>query len=226
MTSIYVWHVALVGSAAEAASLEPLLEVPLRSRLARLVRPEDRRRFTLRQLAYRRILMEHLDLGGPVLVQYLEDGRPYLAGMPRFSWSSTGDDAIVAIISSGEVGADVERLSVQSFTRQMMMLAANEIEFEWLLSNPPEKRSEEFLRLWVRKEAVLKAMGVGLRRDPRSITVINSDEVTDLISGTNWRMCDLEIESRTLIASIAIDWSELAPVISYNRLDANASTFG
>jgi phosphopantetheinyl transferase len=40
----------------------------------------------------------------------------------------------------------------------------------------PELRGQEFLRLWVAREAYLKALGVGLRREPSEICVRPSDE--------------------------------------------------
>ena len=47
----------------------------------------------------------------------------------------------------------------------------HEFEKAALAELPQERQSEAFLRLWTAKEAYLKALGVGLRREPSEICI-------------------------------------------------------
>jgi 4'-phosphopantetheinyl transferase len=50
-------------------------------------------------------------------------------------------------------------------------IALTEGEASWVSGHPQENRTNAFLRLWTRKEAVLKMLGVGLERDPSEVDV-------------------------------------------------------
>ena len=49
-------------------------------------------------------------------------------------------------------------------------------EREWLLLQGAGERPESFLALWCAKEAYLKTIGLGLRREPAEIAVSIKDE--------------------------------------------------
>jgi phosphopantetheinyl transferase len=100
-------------------------------------------------------------------------GKPRLVGARRdlrFSVSHAGGLTLVAVAAGREVGIDVERLG----RRRWLSLPGHAL-------TPAERRSLDalsgaareaaFLRLWTRKEAVLKAAGVGLAVDPARVEV-------------------------------------------------------
>ncbi|MGN9776889.1 4'-phosphopantetheinyl transferase family protein [Micromonospora sp. H33] len=78
------------------------------------------------------------------------------------SLSRSGGVVAVAVRSGGPVGVDVERcrpLPALDLARRWYDPA----EAAWLAGRPPSGRDRDFLRLWTAKEAVGKALGVGLR---------------------------------------------------------------
>lgn len=91
-------------------------------------------------------------------------GKPYLKGSGLFfSLSHTKGAIAVAFSEDGEIGIDIE-----SRSRRI-----NERMFERALSVEERKNaktSEDFLRLWVRKEAFLKRLGIGITRDLKTIS--------------------------------------------------------
>lgn len=91
-------------------------------------------------------------------------GKPYLKNSEQFFSLSHTEGAIVAAFAEGEeIGADVERKNRR----------VNERIFARVLSDDEQKsvrRTEDFLKLWVQKEAFLKRLGVGITRDLRAVS--------------------------------------------------------
>jgi phosphopantetheinyl transferase len=71
-----------------------------------------------------------------------------------------------------KIGVDVE-LAAPAFdpTMEIPWNVLNERETAALRGLPDSLRAEEFLRLWTAKEAYLKALGLGLRREPAEICI-------------------------------------------------------
>lgn len=114
-----------------------------RARAARFRFDEHRRRWIAAHVALREILSTYTDD-----VQFVlgEHGKPSLAnGAVHFNLSHSGDLAVVAV-SDGEIGVDVEQIR-------------DDFDYE---SIAPAPSREAFFRAWTRKEARLKATGVGL----------------------------------------------------------------
>ncbi|GAA1397118.1 4'-phosphopantetheinyl transferase family protein [Luteococcus peritonei] len=94
-------------------------------------------------------------------------GRPVLLGTERPARVSLARDrdqeiAVVAVSLTAAVGVDVEATGAADFPG-----------FAQVALHPSEQADEvaERTRLWVRKEAALKARGTGLALDPRSLAV-------------------------------------------------------
>lgn len=94
-------------------------------------------------------------------------GRPVVLGTTRpvhasVARDSSGRLAVVAACLDGPVGVDVEGAGAADFP-----------DFDAVALHPSEAAGDaaERTRLWVRKEAALKARGTGLTVDPRSLAV-------------------------------------------------------
>jgi len=75
----------------------------------------------------------------------------------------------LAVATAGAVGLDVEQVeSPQAFPYDAALTPA---ELTGLRAVPPGERDRAFITAWARKEAVLKAAGIGLRLDPRRFAV-------------------------------------------------------
>jgi 4'-phosphopantetheinyl transferase len=126
----------------------------------------DRRRFIVAHGALRLILAGCLDVPPEELrLERGRHGKPRLAGSSdlRFSLSHSGELALVAVTRHREVGVDVDRLRpglpVEPFVQRFF--PASDARFVAAAAGPTE-RAERFLRLWTRKEAVVKAAGARL----------------------------------------------------------------
>ncbi len=150
-----------------------------RRRSERFRRERDAHAFAFRRAFLRATLAAHVGCRPEELVFTLgEFGKPSLvrpcAG-PNFSASSAGDWALVAVCNGRTLGADVEgpaaRLGAAeelSGLAETVLGAAERAEFARLA---PQARADALLRAWTRKEALLKALGTGLSREPRTVEV-------------------------------------------------------
>jgi 4'-phosphopantetheinyl transferase len=121
-------------------------------------------------------------------------GRPLGAGLFLSTASRAG---IVALaVAPGPVGTDVEILDFHAEI-PWNVLHEEEIRALEALSGYPQAMG--FTRIWSLKEAYLKALGVGLKREPSSFTVrfldgeaatVDDDAVTAEIADarTTWRV--------------------------------------
>ncbi|MEV8530865.1 4'-phosphopantetheinyl transferase superfamily protein [Streptomyces sp. NPDC051211] len=101
-------------------------------------------------------------------------GRPRITYPPtslELSLSRTGAYWLCAVAEGAEVGADIERLRpsyVPGLTRAV--LSPREQAYV-AAARPDGGRSVAFTRCWTRKEAVVKASGVGVSTDLRRVEV-------------------------------------------------------
>jgi 4'-phosphopantetheinyl transferase len=181
-----VWWARLAGMRTSRVSLLDSVE---RKRHAAYRELADRDRFAVGVVVTRMVLGAHLGVA-PDLVSINRtcpdcgraDGRPRLAtdAGVRFSVSHSGDVVVVAFTTDCAVGVDVERLDASRGPElaQLILSPAERADFDAL---PPAGQLSGFFRYWVRKEAVLKATGDGLRVPLRDLTVSTPDEPPRLV---------------------------------------------
>jgi 4'-phosphopantetheinyl transferase len=178
---IQVWHGATdhgatdhgaAGQGPRESDLE-ILSAAERARCERLVRPADRVRFAVTHAAVRRVLAGYLGTG-PAQIQF---GRVRCCGCgdaehgpPRIDWPATdltfslsgsADHWALAVGRGRPLGVDIEvprAVNVTELARACLTAA----EQDFLAAAPEPDRLRVFYRCWTRKEAVLKACGLGL----------------------------------------------------------------
>lgn len=125
--------------------------------------------------------------------------KPYIcsdaAPCLSVSLSHTDGLAAVAVSLGGEVGVDVERVRDVEMSREEMLDLLTPREFGLLQDGPTRNRS--FLRLWTRKEACLKALGVGLSVPPGHV---------DSSDGTHFSIQDMETQVWGTDLMINLEW--------------------
>lgn len=133
-----------------------------RARAAALAFGEDRRRFLAGRACLRGVCRRYVaDLDEPFKLEYGE-GRPSVPGARlACSLSHTGDLIAVAV-ARHEVGIDVEHLRGIEPEPALVARACSTTQRRQLEQIAPGNRERAFLVQWVRKEALGKALGVGL----------------------------------------------------------------
>ncbi len=165
--TVHVWRVPLIASRQEQSAAFHWLSPDERHALDRMSGPADRERRTIAWGRLRYILSRYLDHPPNEIdirrrpSERPEILRPSVRGGVRFNLSHSGAQALVAI-SRGPVGADIERIRplrcVDRLARRFF--APGEASVLDQLSG--DGKAECFFRLWVLKEAYLKAAGAGV----------------------------------------------------------------
>jgi 4'-phosphopantetheinyl transferase len=110
---------------------------------------------------------------GRRLGEWVTSAKPALANDPRlrFNLAHAGDRAVLAVAWEREVGIDLEPIDAELDLPPLLTVACAPAEIARIEALPPDRRIEAFLALWTVKEAYLKAMGVGMFREPRMLEV-------------------------------------------------------
>lgn len=141
-----------------------LLDAQERGRVARKRRAGDRELTTLAYACHRLLLAAVLDRP-PERVPLRRDaqGCPRLDGDVAWTSLSHADGLIaLAVSGGGRVGIDIEPLARTAEMPEIAASVAHPREMAALSALPEPQRATELLALWVRKEALLKAAGIGL----------------------------------------------------------------
>lgn len=161
-----VWHATLTPDIESA----PFLEVLSEDEHARLNRYGDKQ--MARRFLFRRGLLRYLLAGQtgrePKQIQLREGphGKP-TTDLLSFSVSSSEDETLFAISFTGQVGVDVE--TIREFAYESLV---KQFFTEREQMRIDAKGKDEFFRLWARKEAVVKAQGVGIGIDLKQLDVV------------------------------------------------------
>jgi 4'-phosphopantetheinyl transferase len=185
-SEVHAWH-GRTGepSGAPGEPREPdlaILSADERSRCGRFVRQADRVRFAATHAAVRRVLGRYL-AAQPADVRF---GRAACCecgsaehGPPRIDWprtditcnlSGSGDHWLLAVTRGRRVGADIE-VPRDVGAGQLALICLTAAEQQYLSTRREDERLGVFYRCWTRKEAVLKACGVGLSSSLRDLEV-------------------------------------------------------
>lgn len=163
---VHVWRLELDLSPARAAEVSACLSADERQRAGRFAKPADRDRHSAAHGGLRRLLGRYLAVEPAGLAfRFGPHGKPAVADPPfdlRFNLSHSEGVGLVAVAVGREVGVDVERVRDQPPEEGVAEMAFGPTELAAWRALPAERRPAAFYRLWTRREAWLKARGVGL----------------------------------------------------------------
>jgi 4'-phosphopantetheinyl transferase len=206
------WAVSLTALPADVEGmLHTLLSASELERAERFRFEPLRARYISRHAALRLLISRYLRASpASIRVVHETNGRPILedpASRLHFNLSHSGDLALVAVSCIAPVGVDVEEVrNIPDFAeiaRDQFALT----EVEALFRVPLQKRLFAFFVTWTRKEAFVKALGLGLSFPLDTFSTGRPDRPPLLSLGgapcTDWTMTDL-LPSRGHTASVAI----------------------
>lgn len=205
---VWVWSFAELEEPREA-DLE-ILDEQERHRTARFYFAPDRVRYAACHAKMRRILGSYLGRPPDSLV-YREGGggKPGLALAPndasiRFNLSHSKTIGVLAVTVGMEVGVDVE--DVRPIEREVAKRYFSAAEFASMEGLDEQEWLDAFYRCWTRKEAILKAEGLGLRIPLDSFDVsVRAEEPAKLLAArpeaklsAKWQLHPFEAATGTM----------------------------
>ncbi len=176
-----------------------VLDAAERERAGRYRFARDRERFVARRAFLRRVLAGYLGIA-PAAIRYRHAARsrPEIDPSYGISFSTSHSDglAIVAVARGRLVGVDLERLRPIPDALDLARSLFAPPEYEHVRNVPVDARCEVFLHLWTRKEAYVKALGVGMSLPFDRFDVLDHDAdgqiIEDSARGARFAVARLE----------------------------------
>jgi 4'-phosphopantetheinyl transferase len=172
----------------------------------------DRRRYIVRRGLLRELLSRYLDRPPEqVRLTCSPGGKPALRGGDlRFNLSHSHGLVVYAIARGRDVGCDIEWRDCRFVAGLVPEKFFSSLEMRMLRELPADKRTEGFFNCWTRKEAYIKARGVGASLPLRSFDVsLVPDEPAALLNGCDgWSVQSFEPAPRyqAAIAAEGTGW--------------------
>jgi 4'-phosphopantetheinyl transferase len=215
---VHVWAAGLALPAQKLDELADTLAPDERERAGRFVQPLHRDRFIAAHGFLRRVLGRSLQTD-PHAMRFIAgaQGKPAIAGGPEFNLAHSGDMALIALARGSAVGVDVEQMRAMLDGESIAGRFFSAGEQAALAALPAAERQAAFFNIWTRKEAWIKAIGVGLSYPLDELTVsLGAGEDDCLLSAggdpaiaAQWRLRALNAPPgyAAAVAAEGRDWS-------------------
>lgn len=218
---VHVWRHSPNMPPAVIAKLRQILSPDERDRADLFHFEVDRRRSIIGRGCLRLLLSR--TLGSPpetLEIKYDDFGKPCLSGEHsalQFNVSHSGDLILIAIARNRAVGVDVEKIRTDLELDEIAarFFSANECRVLASLAGPA--RYLAFFTCWTRKEAYVKATGIGLSvpLDQFDVSFLPHEEPklletrNDLAEAKRWRLVALDTGSDHVaaVAAEGADWT-------------------
>jgi 4'-phosphopantetheinyl transferase len=195
-TLVEVHWIDLDARAPDIGHWRDMLDGEERARAQRFAFDRDRRRFIVRHGWLRELLARRLSVS-PAAIRFMHNpfGKPLLRGESvRFNLSHSEGKALCVAADGLELGCDVERRNRALASRELAESVFTPVEQQQLSSLQGGPWVEGFFNGWTRKEAYIKARGLGLSCPLDSFDVsLAPDEPALLLRGCEgWSVQSLE----------------------------------
>jgi 4'-phosphopantetheinyl transferase len=218
--TVSVWRASLAADDAALARFGATLSAPEQERAARFAYPRERNAFVASRGLLRALLPRYAG-GTPAALAIEADplGKPRLVGPCgigrfRFSVAHSGGLWACAVALGREVGLDVEEIRPSRERDSIAERYYSPAERAALASLPEGARERAFHLCWTRKEAWLKARGLGLTVPLDSFDVsVHEGEPARLLAtrpdaaeAARWTLVDLDF-GPTFAGALAVEGS-------------------
>jgi 4'-phosphopantetheinyl transferase len=226
-----VWRIFLNLSADSVKPIESTLSADEANRAARFHFKADKDRFIAAPGALRDILARYLTCGaGELTFSVNPYGKPILNDHKlEFNLSHSGDFALVAVAQERKVGVDVERIRQGISSHVIARQYFSKSEIAELQSLPLEQRESAFFTCWTRKEAYIKAQGIGLSLPLESFDVSLTPNEPAILravrpdpqEANRWTLLSLDVDPN-YAGALAVEGAALDfRLFSYDGLSAH-----
>lgn len=168
--------VSLTATEPQLLQAEQVLNAQEMSRANRFVHADVRRRFIMCRSRLRHLLAQQLGsvAAAEIAFRYERWGKPQLAQTSRpplhFNVSHSGDSALI-VVAQVPVGVDLELINQRTQIRGLASQILSDRERLVWQKLPPLQQEAVTWRLWVCKEALLKAMGLGIAEGLKQVSL-------------------------------------------------------
>ncbi|MFK7921045.1 MAG: 4'-phosphopantetheinyl transferase superfamily protein [Bacteroidia bacterium] len=165
---IHIWRASLDLSELKIRDLLKTLSLEERERASRFHFEKDRKRFISGRGSLRQILALYLGKQAQdIEFAYTANGKPLIqtslgAEALKFNLSHSGEWMLLAISMDREIGIDIEHIRHNIEVQEIAQRFFSPAEIRSLEQLHGIEQVERFYRYWTRKEAFIKAIGMGI----------------------------------------------------------------
>ena len=174
---VHAWLIDVNVDDSMISELEALLSDDEHSRGMKFRFQADRRRHFVSHGALRQVLSRYLGMA-PQRLKFAHGryGKPCLQGEQAqsdlsFNLSHSGGKALIGVTRGREIGVDIEFIQKEVDWEHLAQRFFAPQEVDMLRGVPQESRNRAFFACWTRKEAYLKAKGLGLNLPLKDFSV-------------------------------------------------------
>lgn len=172
---VMLWHVRIPLAPTAWNRLQAWLSADEQQQALRYRRDEDRLRFAATRAVLRTLLARHIG-GVPLSLRFSSGpfGRPELDGYGdtlSFNVTHAGQHALIALSDRRCVGVDIECMNRMLDWQALLGTVCTDDEQRALREGGHVRGAQGFFRCWTAKEAVLKALGVGIGYGLQQVSV-------------------------------------------------------
>lgn len=164
---LHIWRYTLNEAEYEAEKAAPILSAAERQRCSEYINEKEKIRYTCNHRFVRQVLAQYLAVS-PAEVNFSQApmGKPFVKDSGLFfNYSYRTTFGLLAVSNRNEVGVDIERIKVLQDVRTFASFSFSENERDIIFNTPAEQFQDTFFTFWTFKEAIIKALGVGLNAD-------------------------------------------------------------
>jgi 4'-phosphopantetheinyl transferase len=202
----HVWRASLDQPADMIAKFAPLLSQDEYQKAERFHRPTDRQRFIAGRGILRKIVSAYLaHAPDEIRFVYNKYGKPFISddqncGALGLNLSHSNGMALYAFTRRRRVGVDIEYKREDFATLEVAERFFSNDEFEALKAVASDQKTKAFFNCWSRKEAYIKAIGMGVSYPLDGFTVSLVPNVApsllkvdaDATEAARWNMYELD----------------------------------
>ena len=197
---VHVWRIELDQPDRVLERFRKTLEADELDRAGRFHFEKHRRHFVAGRGFLRYVLARYLHVPPESLrFKYGAYGKPSLTGL-QFNMSHSHNVGLVAVSEMKELGVDVEHIRADFATEDIARRFFSRAEVETFNTLATDEQVAAFFRCWTRKEAYIKAIGLGMSQplDEFDVTLAPNDLPALLYAkeddALRWHLSDLDVD--------------------------------
>lgn len=209
---IHLYYFQFDESSADINRYNSLLSAKEIERANRFIHESDQKRFRYCHGLLRHLLSLYTLIPAEEMT-FIENsyGKPSLLNHPlQFNLSHAQHHLLFGFCLNAEIGVDIEETDRQSDYNLLSSHVFSELERKIFNHLPDTVKSTAFYNAWTRKEAFIKAIGMGLSFSLQNISVSMAPEQpaeileikSDLFNKNDWSIHNLEYADNTKSAMV------------------------
>ncbi len=166
-SALHIWRYTLDEEEYHAEKTNPLLSANEQARCNEYINEAEKIRYTCNHRFVRKVLATYLNMAASdITFSQAAMGKPYIKDSSIFfNYSYRTTFGLLAVSNENEIGVDIERMKTLQDTHTFASFSFSEKEKEIIFKSKDENFRETLFTFWTFKEAVIKALGVGLNAD-------------------------------------------------------------